>query len=148
MGCMGRISRKTISPDAIKNKVISAMYDAVYNDSRGNQRLPVGARVDVSYMLTPLVKIDTSGRLANGEEFDNRTMGCIAKNKSGNMTTYLPRVLEGTDWLKFATSLAQKSWIADGYVQLFMHMIHQSCQTTNSLFCLYPHPGREYGEIS
>ena len=98
-------------------------------------------------MLTPLVKIDVNGRLANGEEFDNRTMGCIAKNKSGNMSTYLPRVLEGTDWLKFATSLAQK---AGSPMDTCNFYAYDTSVVSNYQFpiLLIPHPGREYGELA
>jgi len=146
-GCMGRMSQSVISSNTIKNKVVSAMYDAVYKDARGNQRLPDGARVDVSYMLTPCAKIDINGRLPNGEEFDNRTMGCIAKNESNNMTTYLPRVLEGTDWLEFATSLAQKARSPMNRCDFYAY---DTFIVSNYQFpiLLMPHPGREYGKLA
>ena len=146
-GCMGRMGQNVIPPRTIKNKVVSAMYDAIYKDSRGSQQMPDDARVDVSYMLTPRVKLDVTGRLPNGEEFDNRTMGCIAENKSGNMTTYLPRVLENVAWDSFASSLATK---ADSPVDKCEFYAYDTFIISNYQFpiLLIPHPGREYGEMA
>ena len=64
--------------------------------------------------MRPLYDIDpSSGRLSNGEMFDNNIYGLIAVSQVGNRATYLPKVFPKTTWEEIRESLKKKAGITE-----------------------------------
>ena len=121
-GCIGYWDEhyQVLHKEVLLEKVLSLSKQSTWKDSRkehyGQIFLDAYATYDVSFMMKPVIKIDSeTGKMINGESFTNKTYGIIAVDDKGNKATYLPDVFPNKKWEEIKSDIISKAHITGKY---------------------------------